>query len=881
MRTTQAPTIHLKDYQPPEFLVDTIELSFDLGEEETRVRSKMQLRRNPEGSGDGPLHLDGEAIELVSVTLDSVALKAEQYELDEQGLRLPNPPSRFALEIETLIKPQENTELSGLYRSSDMFCTQCEAEGFRRITYYPDRPDVMARFTTTIVGDLASCPVMLSNGNRVAMGQREDGRHWVRWKDPHRKPAYLFALVAGDLAHIQDSFTTRSGRDVTLRIYTEAHNVDRCDHAMAALKRAMAWDEAVFGREYDLDIYMIVAVDDFNMGAMENKGLNIFNSQLLLARPETATDADYEQIEAVVAHEYFHNWSGNRVTCRDWFQLSLKEGLTVFRDQQFTADMTSAAVKRIRDVRLLRANQFPEDSGPLAHPVRPDSYVEINNFYTVTVYEKGAEVVRMIHTLLGADVFREGLDLYFERHDGAAVTCEDFVSAMEDASGVDLRQFRLWYSLAGTPQLQVEDEFDADSGEYRLTLRQHCPDTPGQSDKPPMHLPVALGLLSASGERLPLQLAGEDTPGPTTRVLSLQQRQQVFSFVGLSQKPLPSLLRGFSAPVVLDYDYSDQQLGFLMRHDEDPFMRWEAGQQLATRVLLAATESLKVGGEVVLDPGLTDSFRELLMDESGDKRLVAEALTLPSEAYLSEQVEVVDPIAIHTARSQIRVQLAEALLEPLLQVYRANHTEQYRSDSAAVSKRLLANCCLGYLAAIPGATGVEYRQIALSQLETADNMTDQLAALASLSLQNEPEWEAGLDRFYEQWQAEPLVVNKWLSVQASAPQAATFERVSALLQHPGFNIQNPNKVRALLGGFARNPLVFHQPDGAGYRLLAEQILRLDAINPQIAARMALVFNRWRRFESAPQTLMRGELEGMLATESLSKDLYEIVSKSLA
>jgi aminopeptidase N len=733
----------------------------------------------------------------------------------------------------------------------------------------------MTRFSTTIIADKKSYPVLLSNGNPVASADLADGRHRVQWEDPFPKPAYLFALVAGDLRDIRDSFTTASGRQVDLRIYVEPENIDKCDHAMQSLKHAMAWDEERYGREYDLDIYMIVAVNDFNMGAMENKGLNIFNSKFVLARSDTATDRDFQGIEGVIAHEYFHNWTGNRITCRDWFQLSLKEGLTVFRDQEFSADMGSRGVKRIEDVRLLRAHQFAEDASPMAHPVRPDSYIEINNFYTVTVYEKGAEVVRMQHNLLGMDGFRKGSDLYFQRHDGQAVTTDDFVKCMEDASGKDLQQFRLWYSQAGTPELRVRDEYDAEAQCYTLTVEQSCPTTPDQSKKEPMHIPLALGLLDKGGGDLPLQLQGEMSPVDGTRVLELRRPVEQFVFTEIPDRPVPSLLRGFSAPVKLHYDYSDEALMFLMAHDSDGFNRWDAAQTLAQKILL----------QRVADPdgstpdGFIQAFRRALQDPAGDKALLAEILTLPSESYLGDQMEQVDVEGIHRARESLKLDLATALREDFLAVYKANQeSEEYRIDAASIGRRSLKNLCLGYLMQIDDQ---QSRQLCADQYANSQNMTDVMAALSLLANSEASQREPALQDFHDRWREDPLVLDKWFSVQAVSKRADTLQRVLELMQHPAFSIRNPNKVRALVGAFcSANPYRFHAADGCGYAFLTDRVLELNGLNPQVAARMLRIMARWQRYDAERQEKIKSQLQRIMAAENLSKDVYEVASKSL-
>ncbi|QQP89055.1 aminopeptidase N [Skermanella sp. TT6] len=873
--------IHLKDYAPPPYLIDTVDLAFDLGEDVTRVRSRLAIRANPDAASPaGALVLDGQDMRLVSVALDGRTLDPSEYSVGPESLTIPGPPEAFSLEVVTELKPQENTSLSGLYRTSGNFCTQCEAEGFRKITYFLDRPDVMARYRTTITADALKYPVMLSNGNLVASSKMEgDGRHTVTWEDPFAKPSYLFALVAGVLVHVEDSYVTRSGRTVTLRIYVEPGNQDKCGHAMASLKKSMAWDEEVFGLEYDLDIFMIVAVGDFNMGAMENKGLNVFNTKYVLAKPETATDTDFLGVEAVVAHEYFHNWTGNRVTCRDWFQLSLKEGLTVFRDQEFSSDMHSRPVKRIADVQRLRAAQFPEDSGPMAHPVRPDSYIEINNFYTTTVYEKGAEVVRMIHTLLGADGFRKGMDLYFERHDGQAVTCDDFVAAMEDAAGKDLGQFRRWYSQAGTPELAVTGEYDAAARTYRLTVRQSCPPTPGQPTKLPFHIPLALGLLDPSGADIPLRLAGEPGPAGTSRVLDVTGPEQVFEFVDVPRQPVPSLLRGFSAPVKLRAPYTDDDLTFLMAHDGDAFNRWEAGQTLATRLLLDLVADRAENRPLELSPGFIDAFSRILKDPDLDPAFAAQALTLPSEGYLGQQMPVIDVDGIHEVRTFARRAIAGRLRDDLLATYRAmGGNEPFSIDAAAIGRRALKNLALGYLMALEDAEAVE---LCVGQFHNAQAMTDVIAALGLLADTRLPQRESALRRFYDLWKDEPLVVDKWFSIQAMSERPETLDEVAALLAHPAFEIRNPNKVYALIGGFAGgNPVRFHDAGGGGYRFLADQVLALNRLNPQVASRMVKMFARWRKYDPRRQSLMRAELERIVATPGLSRDVFEIASKSL-
>ncbi|MEE4140494.1 aminopeptidase N [Pseudomonas viridiflava] len=887
MRTEQPTMIYLKDYQAPEYLIDETNLTFELFDDHSLVHAQLVMRRNPaRGAGLPPLVLDGQHLELLSVNLDDVELTAVDYQLTEDHLTLHPKAERFTVDSTVRIHPETNTALEGLYKSSGMFCTQCEAEGFRKITYYLDRPDVMSKFTTTVSAEKHSFPILLSNGNPVTSGEEKDGRHWATWEDPFMKPAYLFALVAGDLWCVEDTFTTMSQRVVTLRIYVEPENIDKCQHAMNSLKKSMRWDEETYGREYDLDIFMIVAVNDFNMGAMENKGLNIFNSSAVLARAETATDAAHQRVEAIVAHEYFHNWSGNRVTCRDWFQLSLKEGFTVYRDAGFSADMNSATVKRIQDVAFLRTHQFAEDAGPMAHAVRPDSFIEISNFYTLTVYEKGSEVVGMLHTLLGADGFRKGSDLYFERHDGQAVTCDDFIKAMEDANGVDLTQFKRWYSQAGTPRLAVSESYDSATGTYSLTFRQSCPTTPGQpgDQKQPFVIPVDLGLLDSQGNDIALRLSGEGTATGTTRVLSVTEAEQTFTFVDVTEKPLPSLLRGFSAPVKLSFPYDRDQLMFLMQHDSDGFNRWDAGQQLSVQVLQEMIAQHQQGQALVMDQRLVTALGTVLADEQLDQAMVAEMLSLPGEAYLTEISEVADVEAIHAAREFARQQLADSLFDGLWARYQANRdiskVTPYVAEAEHFARRALQNIALSYLM-LSGKPQVLTATI--DQFDTSDNMTERLTALAVLV--NSPfteERDKALAVFAENFKDNALVMDQWFSVQAGSPQPGGLERVKELMQHPAFNIKNPNKVRALIGAFAAQNLInFHAADGSGYRFLADLVIELNGFNPQIASRQLAPLTRWRKYDSARQALMKAELERILASGKLSPDVYEVVSKSLA
>jgi aminopeptidase N len=892
--TAVQPT-RLADYRPPDFLVDAVDLTFDLGEADTRVQSHIAMRRNPhaespDASQGAPLRLDGDELDLVALALDGRALAAADYRREADGaLVVPLVPDGFTLDIETRIAPERNTALSGLYVSGGNFCTQCEPEGFRRITYFPDRPDVMARYSVTIRADKARCPVLLSNGNPAGSGSDlPGGRHWAKWVDPHPKPSYLFALVAGDLVAARDRFTTRSGRVVPLAIWVRRGDEDKCGHAMASLKKAMRWDEETFGLEYDLDVFNIVAVSDFNMGAMENKGLNIFNTRYVLAKPESATDGDYQGIEAVIAHEYFHNWTGDRVTCRDWFQLSLKEGLTVFRDQLFSADQGSPAVCRIGNIRTLRAAQFPEDAGPLAHPVQPQSYLRIDNFYTATVYNKGAEVIRMIHTLLGKEGFRRGMDLYIKRHDNQAATIGDFLAAMQDGGGVDLTGFDLWYAQAGTPEITVEDRYDAEALSYELNVAQVVPPTPGQPDKKPMPIPLAVGLLGPNGDELSTRLDGEAAARSGTRVLDCERERQTFRFVDVPSPPLPSLLRDFSAPVKLQGVPLDR-LKFLAIHDSDPVARWDAGQQVATRMLLDRVEARRrrpaqSDPTPALDPDFVAAMRQTLADADRDPAFAAEALVLPSEATLADEMKAVAVEAIHAARENARAALGQTLAEPLAQTYdRLADPGPYRIDGRSIGRRALRNVCLGYLAAGDRASGARLAkaQFDTAQLGAGANMTDVLAALAVLVDIDCPERAAALAAFYRRWESDPLVIDKWFALQARSTLPGTIAAVRALTTHPAFTRANPNRLRALVGTFTQaNPLHFHAADGAGYAFLADEVLAIDAANPTTAARLVQPLGQWRRYDKARQKLMRAALERILAAPGLSPNTYEMVAKSL-
>ena len=869
-----------QDYQPPAFIIDQVDLTFDLAEENTVVTAKMVIRRNPNSNqSSAPLVLDGRQLKLESASLDGRALSPADYQVDEESLTIALVPDVFDLQIVTRINPRANTALEGLYLSSGNFCTQCEAEGFRKITYYLDRPDVLARFRTTIRAD-RRYPILLSNGNLIDHGELADGRHFATWEDPFKKPCYLFALVAGDLVEIRDDFITMSGRNVSLHIYVEARNCHKCAHAMRSLEKAMRWDEETYGLEYDLDRYMIVAVDDFNMGAMENKGLNIFNSKYVLAEPETATDADFQAIEGVIAHEYFHNWTGDRVTCRDWFQLSLKEGLTVFRDQEFSASVVGRAVKRIEDVRILRNAQFPEDRGPLAHPVRPDSYVEINNFYTVTVYNKGAEVIRMIQTLIGPEFFRRGLRLYLERHDGQAATIEDFVAAMAEVSGRDFSQFCRWYSQAGTPELKVRTDYDSEDKTFTVNLRQFCPPTPGQEKKEPFLIPVVVGLLDRKGQSLPLQLAGESEPAVgDSLVLECTAAESSFQFINLSREPVLSCLRGFSAPVILDIDYSDVDLAFLLAHDLDEFNRWEAGQQLAVKVMLRLLDDLENGRELDLVGMFSGAVITALTDERVDPALRSLAVTMPTETYLGEQLQQINPAAVHRVREFVLRQLALVGSKKWLTIYQQmTDTGPYSLEPAAMARRSLKNISLAYLMK---GDDPENKDLAVNQYHEAGNMTDVLAALTCLANSDHPQRQEALNDFYQRWHHDPLVLDKWFAIQAASSRPDTLEKVQELLQHPDFTFDNPNRVRSLVGVFSQgNPAAFHDESGGGYVFLADQVLKLDSRNPQIAARLLTAMTRWRRYDDSRRQLMRAQLERIAKTAGISKNVDEITSKSL-
>ena len=881
MRTEEARPVRLEDYRPPDWLVESVELDVTLDPVATLVRATLTLRPNGNGTAPAPLMLDGDALELRALKLDGAALPPEQFVATADRLTIAQPPHRpFRLEIETVVDPSANTQLMGLYRSGSIYCTQCEAEGFRRITYFPDRPDVMAVYTTRIEAEKADAPVLLANGNLIASGDVPGtSRHFAVWHDPFPKPSYLFALVGGKLACVEDRFRTMSGREVTLRIYVEDGKEARCAYAMDSLKRAMRWDETAFGREYDLDIFMIVAVSDFNMGAMENKGLNVFNDKYVLASPETATDGDFDRIEAIIAHEYFHNWTGNRITCRDWFQLCLKEGLTVFRDQEFSADARSRAVERISDVRGLRAHQFIEDAGPLAHPVRPRLYHEINNFYTATVYEKGAEVVRMLKALLGPETFRQGMDLYFTRHDGEAATIEQFVQCFADVSRADLAQFMLWYSQAGTPELVATGSYDADAKTYRLDVAQTVPPTPGQPTKEAMVIPLAIGLVGRNGRDLPLKL--RDGRTIERGVLTLTEPAKTFVFGDIGEPPVPSLNRGFSAPIKLIANLSADDLRFLAAHDADAFNRWQALQTLATRLLLDNVASLRAAKPARQDGGLLHALGAILDDGTLEPAFIALALTLPGESDLAREIgRDVDPDAIFTARSGLRAVVGEHLAGSLFDHYRRlSESRPYSPDAASAGRRALRNICLDLLVATRRPDAVS---LAARQYQAADNMTDRMAALSTLSLCDVPERAATLDDFYARYADDPLIVDKWFTLQATIPEPATLDRVKALTGHRAFSFANPNRVRALIHAFAlANQREFNRADGAGYDFVVDTVLALDRKNPQLAAKLLAALKSWRVLEPGRRAMAEKALQRVAAAPSRSPDVADIVQRALA
>ncbi|XLS51914.1 hypothetical protein HN51_012591 [Arachis hypogaea] len=910
--------IFLKDYKMPDYFFDTVALKFSLGEERTIVTSKITVFPRVEGSS-APLVLDGQDLSLVSIQVNGKALKKEEdYRLDARHLTILSPPSgRYDLEIVTEIYPQNNTSLEGLYKSSGNFCTQCEAEGFRKITFYQDRPDIMAKYTVRIEADKSLYPVLLSNGNLLEEGDLENGKHYAVWEDPFKKPCYLFALVAGQLQSRDDTFITHSGRKVSLRIWTPAGDLPKTAHAMYSLKAAMKWDEDVFGLEYDLDLFNVVAVPDFNMGAMENKSLNIFNSKLVLASPETASDADYAAILGVIGHEYFHNWTGNRVTCRDWFQLSLKEGLTVFRDQEFSSDMGSRTVKRVADVSKLRNYQFPQDAGPMAHPVRPHSYIKMDNFYTGNLflqsYVQGAEVVRMYKTLLGSQGFRKGMDLYFKRHDGQAVTCEDFFAAMRDANDADFANFLLWfvfliltcflhfhvnfiltyqqtcrYSQAGTPSVKVNTSYNSEAHTFSLKFSQEIPPTPGQPVKEPMFIPIALGLLDSTGKDIPLstiyhegtlQSVSSNNQPVFNTVLRVTKKEEEFVFTDIFERPVPSLLRGYSAPVRLESDLIDDDLFFLLANDSDEFNRWEAGQILARKLMLNLVNDLQHNKALVLNPKFVEGFKRILCDSSLDKEFVAKAITLPGEGEIMDLMEVADPDAVHAVRTFIRKQLASELRAEFLSTVENNRSSgEYVFDHPNMARRALKNVALAYLACLEDQ---EYTDLALHEYKNATNMTEQFAALAAIAQNPGKTRDDILHDFYGKWQHDFLVVNKWFALQAMSDVPGNVANVRKLINHPAFDLRNPNKVYSLIGGFCGSPVNFHAKDGSGYEFLGEIVVQLDKINPQVASRMVSAFSRWRRYDENRQKLAKAQLEKIMSVNGLSENVFEIASKSLA
>ena len=877
-------TKYLSDYMPSDFDIQHIDIYFDLQETHTDVRTIMKIDRvNDMKNKQKLLHLYGEDLELISISMDGNELSSGDYNLTPEALIVYKVGKSFDLNIQTRIKPHENTSLSGLYVSNDIFCTQCEAEGFRRITFFLDRPDVMCPYTCTIEADVEKYPVLLSNGNLIQSGNFNNGRHWVTWEDPIPKPSYLFAMVAGDLNYIEDTIYTNSENKIIVRIYAEEENIDRCEFAMESLKNAIFWDEDKFSLEYDLDIYMVVAINDFNMGAMENKGLNIFNAKCILADPETATDEDYANIERVIAHEYFHNWTGNRITLKNWFQLCLKEGLTVFRDQLYTEETSVSRVqKRITDVQTLRLHQFPEDDGPTAHPVRPDHYIEMNNFYTSTVYEKGAAVIRMLYRLLGEEEFFEGMDYYFDQYDGKAITVEDFLSVMEDVSEMKLDQFKLWYTQAGTPKILVRREYDPELEIYRLTFEQKCPQTPGQLEKNPLLIPIDMALLDARGEHFPLQLA-DDKQISQTRILQFSEIEQTFEFIHIPEEPVPSLFRDFSACVKVSIDYTLEERLFLMTLDTDDFNRWDQNRQIFLELLYQMICACQKNEPMKTPDNFLDALEKLLTPPIEDKILITEMLKIPSDNeiahFCSDKNEIIDPDAIHSARKKMKEIISNRLAKQFIILYNDNYSQtEYEYEPAEVARRSIKNMALDYLVALDNK---DTKALALGQFKSADNMTDAFSALQSLSHSDHKNFLEACNIFYERWQHNPLVLDKWLAVQAGSQLENTLDRVKALLNHQAFSLKNPNRVRALIGSFVNNNHYhFHHATGAAYELLGDIVLELDKINPQIASRMVAAFNHWRKYDEARQSLMNNQLNRIVNCDKLSKDVYEIVSSAL-
>lgn len=864
-------TVYLKEYTPPEFIVDQVDLIFEIEDDQTKVTSTLKIRKSKDVADEQtPLVFDKGQFEICSVVADGMVLLPEEYLVGDDFFKLIKTPDRFSLEIVSTLAPKENTSLEGLYISGDTLCTQCEAQGFRRITPFPDRPDVMAVYSCTIIADRDKYPVLLSNGNLVKSGDLDNNRHYVRWEDPFKKPSYLFALVAGNLSCLADKFITRSGRTVDLKIYSEPENIDKCDHAMTSLQQAMKWDEDRFGLEYDLDLYQIVAINDFNAGAMENKGLNIFNSKYVLANPQTATDDDFMNIQGVIGHEYFHNWTGNRVTLKNWFQLSLKEGLTVFRDQEFSSDLNSRAVERITNVKNLRASQFPEDAGPMAHPVRPESYIKMDNFYTMTVYEKGSELIRMIHQLLGESNFRKGMDLYFERFDGMAVTTEDFVSVMEEASNLDLTQFKLWYSQSGTPTVTLTRSYDSELHTLTLVFEQTTPPDGNQAEKKPLHIPVQFGIMDGKGNDI--------TPKGMT-LLELKSQKDTFIFENMGPDTFPSVFRQFSAPVKLVTDFSDADLAFLMAHEKDEFNRFDAAQTLFIKEIQTLVSKIQKNDPLAISPDLIQAFKTALIDSKTDRAFLAKALALPQENEIKDYYECIDVTAIHRARSYLKKEVALQLRHQFMKtIEMCSHADPLSCAHAAIADRSLKNLCLSYIGSIGEEETTDFVR---QKFETARNMTDEYAALRVLSQIDSEIKQAGMDNFYKKWHQDKLVLDKWFAVQAGSSLPDTLERVQALLTHPDFSMANPNKVRSLIYMFAlQNPMNFHREDGSGYRFVADRIIALDSINPQVAARLSSCFNHWKKYDDSRKILMKKELERILAVQTLSKNVYEIVSRAL-
>lgn len=874
MNSDNNPVIYRKDYQQPNFWVKSVSLGFMIEPEFTLVKSKIHFHHNTESSFH-TLELNGIDLELLNISINGKKLSSDEYQLDSEILTIENVPDSCELQVENKIYPSSNKALEGLYQSGDFFLTQCEAEGFRKITFYPDRPDVMAPFDVTLVANKEKYPVLLSNGNLVGSGDLKNGKHYARWSDPHPKPSYLFATVAGDLKFIEESYLTSEGNSVQLRIYVEEENINACQYAMDSLVRSMKWDEQRFGLAYDLSQYNVVATNDFNMGAMENKGLNIFNSKYVLARPETATDSDFIGVEAVIGHEYFHNWTGNRVTCQDWFQLSLKEGLTVFRDQEFTSDMQSRAVKRIEDVRMLKAFQFAEDAGPMSHPIRPDSFIEINNFYTLTVYEKGAEVVRMYHTLLGEEGFRKGMDLYFQRHDGQAVTCDDFRKAMADANDVNLDQFELWYSQNGTPEVKVKEKFDAEKGTYTLKFKQKAPTNVSKKNYKPMHIPIKLALFDNNGRHLAV-----DTEGKTETVFELTEKKQKIVFENLTEKPLASLFRGYSAPVNVTFNRDNSELLQLMKCESDSYNRWDATQVMSSHVIMSAYKALCENKDASCPDYFVQAMAHIVNDKDTDPALMAEALTLPVLKTLMVTMQDIQVDLLHKAREFIKKSLANALEVEFLSVYNQNFVEgSYKVESADVAQRSLKNTCLSYLMCTDNP---DIKRLCKQQYQQANNMTDCMAALTLYVHHNAENYHELLEEFYEKWQDNALVMDKWFIIQATSPAFGTLDNVLELMNHSAFSIENPNKVRSLVGAFSSNNLLhFHQESGKGYEYLADQVIALNKINPQIASRMVSIFNSWKKFNKSRRKLMQEQLERIHNTENLTPDVFEIVEKALS